>query len=99
MFAKGKHGPLELIAIVNLTFKFPGGANTEEDFWDMMMQRKCVVGEFPPERGNIDVCHNSTIKGTSKIAMRNGHFLDSDIREFDPRFFSISQDEAGSMDP
>ncbi|KAK7186534.1 polyketide synthase [Paraphaeosphaeria sporulosa] len=100
MLTKENHGPLEPIAVVGLAFKFPGGGNTEKEFWEIMMQRKCVVGEFPPERGNIDTCYDPSMKGTSKVSYSlNGHFLDSDIREFDPKFFSISQAEAGSMDP
>lgn len=67
MLSKGEHGALEPIAIVGLAFKFPGGANTEDDFWDMMVERKCVSKKFPEDRGNIDVCHDSTIKGASKV--------------------------------
>jgi acyl transferase domain-containing protein len=119
MLSNAENGAFEPIAVIGLAFQFPGGANTEDKFWELLMERRCVSREFPRDRFNIDLYHDPNQMSTSKVcenrfffkvltrlkdypsqvATRNAHFLDNDIREFDPRFFSISQAEAGSMDP
>ena len=72
MSTNGEHAAREPIAVVGLAFQFPGGASTEKDFWEMMMQRECVAGPFPAERGNIDACYDPTLKGISKVSC-NSH--------------------------
>ena len=96
---KPENGPLEPIAIVGMSYKFPQGANTDEAFWDMLMSKRCASTEFPADRMNIDAFHSSDQKRLGRIKTRKAHFLEEDIRSFDAQFFGIPPHEAGSMDP
>jgi acyl transferase domain-containing protein len=58
---------IEPISVVGIAFQFPGGADTEEKFWNMLMNRQCVSREFPTNRGNIDMHYDPTHLGTSKV--------------------------------
>jgi phthiocerol/phenolphthiocerol synthesis type-I polyketide synthase C len=88
----------EPIAIVGIACRFPGGMNTLESFWDVLISKKDVVGEFPKDRvPNID---NLIDPGRTpgKIISRSGGFLEK-IDEFDAGFFRISPKEAEKIDP
>ena len=41
----------DAIAIVGMACRYPGGANSPEDLWDMVIQERDVLGEFPSDRG------------------------------------------------
>ncbi|KAF5863618.1 hypothetical protein ETB97_009712 [Aspergillus alliaceus] len=79
---------LDPIAIVGLSLQFPGDATTLDDYWELMMQNRCVSQEFPPNR----------INGES-MPVKKAHFLTEDVTAFDASFFSVSGTEAASMDP
>lgn len=88
----------EPIAIVGISCRFPGGMNTLEDFWEVLINKKDVVGEFPEDR----IPHLQSIidqgRAPGKIISRSGGFLEK-IDEFDAPFFGISPKEAEKMDP
>ncbi|KAK4183162.1 hypothetical protein QBC35DRAFT_125003 [Podospora australis] len=91
----------ELIAIIGMAFKFPGGAETSQDFWDMLLHRRSAATELPKDRFDIDA-HWQGHQGTKKlntITPREGHFLTSDIHNLDAAFFSLAPDQVSSMDP
>ena len=60
-------GVLEPIAIVGLAFRFPGGATSEDLFWDMLMEKRNVSSEFPPDRLNIDGFYSSNEKKKNTV--------------------------------
>lgn len=45
---------LQPIAIIGFSLKFPQEATTPEAFWQMLMQGRCAMTEFPKDRMNID---------------------------------------------
>ncbi len=45
---------LEPVAIVGMSFGFPGEANTSQSLWDMMMSKKNASREFPKDRLDVD---------------------------------------------
>ncbi|MBM7769841.1 acyl transferase domain-containing protein/NADPH:quinone reductase-like Zn-dependent oxidoreductase/acyl carrier protein [Actinokineospora baliensis] len=73
------------IAIVGMACRFPGGANTPEDLWQLVLDEVDAIGAVPADRGWTD--HGFV-----------GGFLD-DAPDFDAAFFSISPREALAMDP
>lgn len=42
------------IAICGFSIKFPQDATGADAFWDMMMQKRCAMTDFPPSRLNKD---------------------------------------------
>ncbi|GAB1316525.1 Lovastatin diketide synthase LovF [Madurella fahalii] len=79
------------IAIVGFSFDFPE-ANSEEAFWDLIMQGKRAVSPIPPSR-----FHHSRFRET--IRPQKASFVQRDIRAFDARFFGVTEDEALATDP
>lgn len=46
--------PIEPIAIVGFSMGFPQDATTSDALWDIMMNKRTTVSEFPKERININ---------------------------------------------
>ncbi|WP_374711188.1 SDR family NAD(P)-dependent oxidoreductase [Actinoplanes couchii] len=84
----------EPIAIVGMACRFPGGAGSPEDLWDMLADGRDGIGPFPDDRGwDID-----QLFGEGRSGVAYGGFLDG-AADFDPGFFGISPREALAMDP
>ncbi|MCY1071300.1 beta-ketoacyl synthase N-terminal-like domain-containing protein [Nannocystis sp. RBIL2] len=82
-------GPL---AIVGIGCRFPGGADTPEEFWRVLQGGVDVVRELPEARWPFD----PALQAAS--ATRWGGFLDH-VDRFDAGFFGISPREAAVLDP
>lgn len=81
----------EPIAIIGMSCRFPGGANSPEAFWQLLQNGEDAIREVPPERWNVADYAEAN-------AIWYGGFLD-DIDRFDPQFFGISPREAVNIDP
>ncbi|GGQ42392.1 hypothetical protein GCM10010279_60380 [Streptomyces mutabilis] len=89
----------EPIAIVGMACRFPGGIAGPEDLWRVAAEGRCVVGDFPTDRGwDLDALFAPGPDGTPAVATRSGGFL-PDAAGFDAEFFGISPREAKAMDP
>ncbi|KAL2758194.1 hypothetical protein ACRALDRAFT_1040239 [Sodiomyces alcalophilus JCM 7366] len=64
----------------------------------MMMERRCAMTDFPAERVNADGFYQKKSR-LNTLPLRGGHFIKEDLSLFDADFFSISPNEATSMDP
>lgn len=53
---------IDPIAICGFSFKFPQDATSCEEFWRIMVERRCTMTEFPANRLEIDGFHDSTKK-------------------------------------
>ncbi|RAH68389.1 uncharacterized protein BO66DRAFT_455555 [Aspergillus aculeatinus CBS 121060] len=85
------------IAIVGMAMRLPGGVTTADEFWDMLVNKKTGHCEIPGNRFSVDAFYSET--RPHSVRAKHGYFLHDDPAEFDAPFFSISQYEAGRMDP
>jgi malonyl CoA-acyl carrier protein transacylase len=86
------------IAIVGMSCRFPGEANSPEAYWQLLAGGVDAIGEVPPERWDVNALYDPDPDAPGKIATRFGGFL-SDLAGFDADFFGITPREAASMDP
>ncbi|KAL1970796.1 hypothetical protein VTN77DRAFT_2630 [Rasamsonia byssochlamydoides] len=87
------------IAIVGLSTRFPGGADSPEKLWDLISQGRSAWSEIPSERFNLDGFYHPVANRNGSTNVRGGHFLKEDVSLFDAPFFNISPNEAKAMDP
>ncbi|MEH0970740.1 SDR family NAD(P)-dependent oxidoreductase [Micromonospora sp. CPCC 205546] len=91
-------GEPEPIAIVAMACRFPGGADTPEDFWSFLADGRDGIGPFPTDRGwDPQVFHPDPDRPGSTYA-RHGGFLYG-AGDFDAGFFGLSPREALATDP
>ncbi|WP_420707706.1 type I polyketide synthase, partial [Streptomyces sp. ATexAB-D23] len=89
----------EPIAIVSMSCRFPGGADTPEKYWELVEAAADVVGEMPGDRGwDLDGLYHPDPEHPGTSYTRRGAFL-ARAAEFDAGFFGISPREALAMDP
>ncbi|MFD6659987.1 SDR family NAD(P)-dependent oxidoreductase, partial [Streptomyces parvus] len=89
----------EPIAIVGIGCRFPGGINSAEDLWQLVMDEGEVLTEFPANRGwDVEGIYDPDPGKPGKSYVREGGFL-ADAGAFDADFFGISPREALAMDP
>ncbi len=89
------------VAIIGIGCRFPGGANSKDAFWNMLVEGQCGIGSYPTDRPNSKEFLDSfnSGKGTpGKHYVLTGAFLEN-ITGFDAQFFGISPTECRSMDP
>ena len=90
-------GFLEPIAIIGMSGRFPK-ADTVEEFWHNLSNRKNCITEIPLERWDWRKYDGDPNQEEDKTNCRWGSFI-SAIDQFDPLFFEISPSEAELMDP
>ncbi|NJM19387.1 MAG: SDR family NAD(P)-dependent oxidoreductase [Richelia sp. SM1_7_0] len=93
-----ENSKIEPIAIVGMSCRFPGGANSPAQFWQLLHDGVDAITEVPQDRWNIDEYYSSNLNLSGKMYTRNGGFIEN-VDQFDPHFFGISAKEAASMDP
>ncbi|CAL9361394.1 beta-ketoacyl synthase N-terminal-like domain-containing protein [Streptomyces sp. enrichment culture] len=89
----------EPVAIVGMGCRFPGGSSTPEAYWEFLSGGGDGVVEVPADRWDIDELYDPEPGKPGKVYLREGGFLQEDIRGFDAHFFGISPVEAAEMDP
>ncbi|WP_143203926.1 type I polyketide synthase, partial [Streptomyces sp. CB02400] len=87
----------EPIAVVSMSCRLPGGINTPEDYWKLLVSGSDAIGGLPKRWEGLGL-YDPDPEAVGKSYAREGGFLE-DIEGFDAEFFGISPREAQSMDP
>lgn len=87
------------VVIVGMGVEAPGGIDTADGFWELLVNGREALSPFPTDRGwaVADLLAGSRRSGFKEIHNKGG-FL-SGATTFDPEFFGISPREAVAMDP
>ncbi|BBB01385.1 putative polyketide synthase [Actinacidiphila reveromycinica] len=89
----------EPVAIVGMDCRFPGGAESPEDFWGLLAEGADTMSGFPADRGwDMAGRHDPDSGAAAPGYARLGGFL-AGAGDFDAEFFGISPREALGMDP
>ncbi|WP_394840512.1 SDR family NAD(P)-dependent oxidoreductase [Pendulispora brunnea] len=88
----------EPIAIVSMACRFPGGADTPEKLWDVLVEARDVITEVPASRWDLERFYDPDPDAPGKTYSRWGGFV-GDVERFDAAFFGISPREAVGIDP
>ncbi|MBF0262947.1 MAG: polyketide synthase, partial [Magnetococcales bacterium] len=88
----------EPIAVIGCSCRFPGQADTPEQYWELLKHGVDAISEVPSDRWNAEAWHDPDPDKPGTIVTRQGGFI-GDPSAFDPQFFEISRREAASLDP
>ncbi len=92
---KGKND----LAIIGMACRFPGGANSPEEYWDLLSRGVDCISEIPSNRWDIEKYYDPDETKPGKSYVKRAGIINQDIKMFDPMFFGISAKEAMELDP
>ncbi len=95
---ESKQESSEAIAIIGMSCRFPGSANSPDEYWQLLENGICAVKKLNNERWIMDDYYDPDPNVPGKMYSRFAGILD-EIQQFDAEFFGISPREALSLDP
>jgi len=88
----------EPIAIVSMATRFPGGVNSPEQYWELLINGRHAMGSIPMDRWDTQSYYSKDPASAGKMYVSEGGFLES-VAGFDAELFGITDAEAIAMDP
>ncbi len=76
--------------------RFPGGIDSPEVLWEMLIKGHDVIRDIPP--GRWPDCYDPDPEAPGKMYTKRGGFI-ANPDAFDPDFFGITPREAIRLDP
>jgi hypothetical protein len=87
------------IAIVGMACRLSGDVSTPDEFWELCSRARSGWSPIPEERFNNASFHHPNPGKSGCHNPTGGHFLKDDLAFFDAQFFSLTAQEAVSLDP
>jgi acyl transferase domain-containing protein len=94
----GPNGSDDPIVVVGMALRLPGGINSSESFWDLLVEKRDARGPVPSDRYNGDA-FNDPLSRPGTASVYAGYFLDNDLQNFDSSSVSMSIAEIVYLDP
>ena len=90
----------EPVAIVGMGCRFPGGANSPDDFWQLIDTGGMATSDVPNSRWDAEQYYDPDPESPGKTYVKRGGFLAPEqLDQFDAPFFRIPPREARALDP
>ncbi|PIG85037.1 polyketide synthase [Aspergillus arachidicola] len=86
------------LAVVGMSCRMPGGADTPERFWELLVNGVDTHTTVPPDRFDLDAHFDPSGEKENTVGTRFGNFIDNP-GYFDAGFFNMSPREAEQTDP
>ena len=83
------HDDREALAIVGIGCRLPGGVDSPDQFWRLLLDETDATREVPESRWHAPRFHDPAPGKAGKMVTRRGGYLD-EIDQFDAAFFGIS---------
>lgn len=88
----------EFVAVIGVGCRFPGGADTPQRLWQLLLDRRDTVGTVPPDRWNAAELMGYQHPDDAERYGR-GCFVDGDIWAWEPAALAASPYEGVIVDP